>query len=114
MFGPSSRRISIRRTAGRVYRSLDSAAMTDSATPKNATAGVWKLHAEIERSLPEYLRDLERLVNIDCGSYTKEGVDEVGRFVAGFLRDQLGAEVELDANERLGDTVIGRIRSSVA
>jgi glutamate carboxypeptidase len=67
------------------------------------------LQAEIERSLPEYQRDLERLVNTDCGSYTKAGVDEIGRFVAGFLHDQLDAEVELDANERLGDTVIGRI-----
>ena len=30
-----------------------------------------------------YLADLERLVDIDCGSYTPAGVDEVGRFVAG-------------------------------
>ena len=31
--------------------------------------------------LPAYLADLERLVNIDCGSYTPDGVDEVGRWV---------------------------------
>jgi glutamate carboxypeptidase len=64
---------------------------------------------EVRQSGTEYLRDLERLVNIDCGSYTKAGVDEVGRFVAEFLREQLNAVVEIDANERLGDTVIGRI-----
>ena len=63
----------------------------------------------VEALLPDYLRDLERLVNIDCGSYTKAGVDEVGRWTAGFLRDQLGAVVEIDANDKLGDTVIGRL-----
>jgi glutamate carboxypeptidase len=83
--------------------------MTDIPTPANAPDGLTSLQAEIQRSLPEYLRDLERLVNVDCGSYTKAGVDEIGRFVREFLRDQLGAEVEIDANERLGDTVIGRI-----
>src|SRR4051812_41203364 len=71
------------------------------------------LRDEVERSQPEYLRDLEQLVNIDCGSYTKAGVDDVGRFVAGFLREQLGAEIELDANERLGDTIIGRLSGAV-
>ena len=57
---------------------------------------------------PAYLADLERLVNIDCGSYTKAGVDEVGRWVAAELRG-LGAEVEVLPNERLGDTVVGRL-----
>ena len=36
--------------------------------------------------LPAYLADLQRLVDIDCGSYTKVGVDEVGRWVAAALR----------------------------
>ena len=63
---------------------------------------------------PDYLADLERLVNIDCGSYTPAGVDEVGRFVAGFLAD-LGADVEVrpDPTGRLGATVIGTLRGSV-
>ena len=39
-----------------------------------------------------YLADLERLVSIDCGSYTPSGVDEVGRFVEAFLAS-LGADV---------------------
>src|SRR3954451_16484817 len=100
MLGPSSRRISIRRTAGRVYRSVDSAAMTSPATPNNASAELRTLYGEIERPITEYLRDFERLVNIDCGSYTKEGVDEVGRFVAGFLRGQVRGEGEVGAKEQ--------------
>ena len=68
-----------------------------------------RLRSSTERLLPDYLRDLERLVSIDCGSYTKLGVDEVGRFTAGFLRDELGAQVEIVPGERLGDTVVGRL-----
>ncbi len=74
---------------------------------------------EIEASLradeAAYLADLERLVNIDCGSYTPAGVDEVGRFVAGFLAD-LGATVEVrpDPAGRLGATVIGTLKGSAA
>jgi glutamate carboxypeptidase len=62
-----------------------------------------------------YLADLERLVNIDCGSYTPEGVDEVGRFVAGFLAD-LGASVEArpDPAGRLGSTIVSTFRGSAA
>ena len=50
----------------------------------------------VEARLPSFLEDLARLVNIDCGSYTKAGVDEVGRWTAARLR-KLGAE----------DTVVG-------
>lgn len=64
------------------------------------------LRALIGRAEGDYLRDLERLVNIDCGSYTKPGVDEVGRWVADALRD-LGASVNVVSHEELGDTVAG-------
>ncbi len=70
--------------------------------------------AAIERSVrdaePAFLADLQRLVNIDCGSYSPEGVDEVGRFVTGFLQD-VGADVTAhpDPAGRLGSTVIGRL-----
>ena len=40
------------------------------------------VRATIAGDFPDYLDDLERLVNIDCGSYTPEGVNEVGRWVA--------------------------------
>ena len=51
------------------------------------------IEAAVRAAEPAYLADLERLVNIDCGSYTPAGVDEVGSFVAGFLADS-GARVE--------------------
>jgi glutamate carboxypeptidase len=67
------------------------------------------LEAAIREAEPSFLADLERLVNIDCGSYTPGGVDEVGRFVAGFLSDA-GADVEArpDPDGRLGSTIVGR------
>ena len=67
------------------------------------------LHAGLERALPAYLADLEHLVSIDCGSYTKAGVDEVGRWTADRLR-ALGAQVTSHPSERaLGETVIADI-----
>ena len=65
---------------------------------------------------PAYLADLERLVNIDCGSYTA-GVNQV----AGRGREQLerlGATVERAGGgvapdgRPLGDLVVGRIPGS--
>jgi glutamate carboxypeptidase len=71
------------------------------------------IEASLRADEAAYLADLERLVNIDCGSYTPAGVDEVGRFVAGFLAD-LGATVEVrpDPAGRLGATVIGTLGGS--
>jgi glutamate carboxypeptidase len=60
----------------------------------------------VERSLPAYLADLERLVNVDCGSYTKAGVDEIGAWVTDRLRT-LGADVTTEQHDDLGETVIG-------
>jgi len=65
-----------------------------------------RLRAHATAALPGFLADLERLVNIDCGSYTKAGVDEVGRHVAGRMRE-LGADVEVRPDDQLGATVIG-------
>ena len=65
-----------------------------------------QLHARLASAEQEFLRDLELLVNVDCGSYTKAGVDEVGRWVAGRLAE-LGADVRVEANDELGDTVVG-------
>ena len=66
------------------------------------------IEAAVRAAEPAYLADLERLVNIDCGSYTPAGVDDVGSFVAGFLADS-GARVERrpDQSGRFGGTVIG-------
>jgi glutamate carboxypeptidase len=66
------------------------------------------LEAAVRADEPAYLADLERLVNIDCGSYTPAGVDEVGRFVASFMTAH-GARVEVrpDPAGTRGATVIG-------
>ena len=65
-----------------------------------------ELRSALTAAQADYLADLERLVNIDCGSYTKHGVDEVGRWVAQQLRD-LGAQVTNLPHETYGDTVLG-------
>jgi glutamate carboxypeptidase len=69
------------------------------------------LRAAVERSQPGFFDDLRRLVAIDCGSYSKAGVDEVGRIVADRFRT-LGATVEFDRNDELGDTVVGTYAGS--
>ena len=67
-----------------------------------------RVREAVAHQLPDFLGDLERLVAIDSGSYTKAGVDEVGRWVAEALRG-LGAAVEVHPETELGDTVVGRL-----
>ena len=78
-----------------------------STTVIPATAELEGLRAGIAADLPEYLANLERLVNVDCGSYTPAGVNEVGRWTGEFLAE-LGARVEYrpDPAGKLGDTVV--------
>jgi glutamate carboxypeptidase len=65
------------------------------------------LQAAIAADLPSYLVDLRRLVDIDCGSYTPEGVNEVADWAADFLAG-IGATIDRrpDPAGQLGDTVI--------
>jgi glutamate carboxypeptidase len=56
----------------------------------------------------DFLRQLETLVNIDSGSYSRAGVNRIADFCAASLTD-LGAEVERIGHERYGDLVIGRL-----
>ena len=73
-----------------------------------ADAELDALRGIAEAGLPAFLADLERLVNIDCGSYTPAGVNEVADWVAGEMAST-GARVERlpDPQGRYGDTVIG-------
>lgn len=66
------------------------------------------LEAIVQEELPTYLEDLATLVNVDCGSYTKAGVDQVGRWTGRFL-ERLGAEVTYHLHPTLGDTVVGQL-----
>jgi glutamate carboxypeptidase len=64
------------------------------------------LDEAVQDALPAYLEDLARLVDVDCGSYTKAGVDTVGRWVQGAF-EATGAVVAVERDERLGATVLG-------
>jgi glutamate carboxypeptidase len=79
-----------------------------SSLPTPAAAELDGLRTVIAAELPAYLEDLGELVNIDCGSFTPEGVDEVGRWVSAFLTE-LGATVEArpDPEGRFGSTIVG-------
>jgi glutamate carboxypeptidase len=57
---------------------------------------------------PQYLADLAALVNVDCGSYSKAGVDSVGRWASERLAD-LGAAVTVVPHAELGNTVVATI-----
>jgi glutamate carboxypeptidase len=64
------------------------------------------LRTAVAAAEPAFLADLERLVNLDCGSYTRSGVNEVATWTAAFL-ERLGGEVTRhpDPGGILGDTV---------
>jgi glutamate carboxypeptidase len=66
------------------------------------------LRHAVERGFERYLAELEQLVSIDCGSYTRDGVNSVADFCAAQL-EELGARIERFGHGRLGDLVIGRI-----
>jgi len=56
-----------------------------------------------------FLDDLAALVNVDCGTYTKEGVDQVGRWLESRL-NRMGAEVTRFPQQEFGDFLLGRWR----
>ena len=64
------------------------------------------LRARITASQPDLLADLERLVNLDSGSYTRDGVNLVAAWAADRLA-RLGGAVtrHVDPAGRIGDTV---------
>lgn len=70
-----------------------------------------QLEATVAAGRQRFLVELERLCSIDCGSYSPDGVNAVGRSVASAF-EALGGTVEVrpDPAGRLGDTVIGTFR----
>jgi glutamate carboxypeptidase len=81
---------------------------TTGAAASVSPAELTRLHELVLQSQPAYLEDLASLVNVDCGSYTKAGVDRVGRWTTRFL-ERLGATVVAHPGGDLGDTVVGTI-----
>ena len=81
--------------------------MATQTTGSTADLELEGLRASIAADPRGDLADLERLVNIDCGSYTPEGVNEVGRWTARFLED-LGADIDVrpDSTGRFADTIV--------
>ncbi|MGH2380153.1 MAG: M20 family metallopeptidase [Candidatus Limnocylindria bacterium] len=71
------------------------------------------LRRSVEEAHPVFLRELAELVNIDCGSYTPDGVNRVADAV-GTTMTELGFDVERmahhpdDGRPQLGDLLIGR------
>jgi glutamate carboxypeptidase len=66
---------------------------------------------------PQYLAALEAMVNVDCGSYTVDGVNRIAGMCEQRFLDR-GWEVErrphepADGQQRLGDLVIGTLQGS--
>ena len=87
--------------------------MTSPIDPSTPGAGardaeLASLRARLAAAETAFLVDLKHLVGIDSGSWSPAGVDAVGAWVAGFLRD-LGAGVAThpDPDGKLGATVVG-------
>ncbi len=71
------------------------------------------LREVVERTHDAYMADLERLVNTDCGSYTKSGVDIIGRWTMEHLRAMGASSVCGYANDQdLGETVVAEFRGT--
>ncbi len=66
-----------------------------------------KLFEQIAAKEEEMIRELEQLVNIDSGSYTKEGIDQIiSRYEQ--IYTGLGFETEIKVNQEQGNNLIAR------
>jgi glutamate carboxypeptidase len=76
----------------------------DESLPQIQAISAW-----LERRLPQFLADLETLVNVDCGTANKAGVDAVGRL----FRERLlaaGCELAEFPLADYGDCVLATLR----
>jgi glutamate carboxypeptidase len=83
--------------------------MTSSLMP----ASLSHLRREVERRLPAFLEELEAIVEIESGSYTKTGVDAVVTWMADRL-SRLGAAVARHPHDTLGDTLVATFQDGTA
>ena len=68
-----------------------------------------RIRGSLDAALDDYLLDLATLVNRDCGTTYKAGVDEVIDWVEVRMR-QLGAMVQRRVEEKYGDMLLARWR----
>ena len=89
------------------------AAMAATPTPLVAPEELAAIRASVEAAYPAFLVELKQLVNTDCGSYTKAGVDAVGRWVGERLRTLGAASLTSHDNALgLGETVVAEFRGA--
>jgi glutamate carboxypeptidase len=75
------------------------------------------LRSKVRLLYPQYLADLETLVNVDCGTFVRDGVNRVASFMQGRFESN-GWTVERrshdgqEPGERLGDVVVARLDGS--
>src|SRR5204862_289293 len=88
---------------------------TDGSGPNaSARSALSSRREAVASSYVRYLAELEELVNIDCGSYTPDGVNAIATHVEAEL-SRMGAEVERiphrasHGEQQLGDLVVGRL-----
>jgi glutamate carboxypeptidase len=83
-------------------------------SPQPGSPPLSVLREAVASTFDRYLAELEELVNIDCGSYTREGVNAVATHVEAELA-RLGADVKriphrpVGDESQLGDLVVGRL-----
>jgi glutamate carboxypeptidase len=83
-------------------------------SPQPGSPSLSVLREAVASTFDRYLAELEELVNIDCGSYTPEGVNAVATHVEAELA-RMGADVEriphrpVDREPPLGDLVVGKL-----
>lgn len=71
------------------------------------------LREAFEAKLDAYMRDLQALTAIDCGTHEKAGIDAVAAIVAERLHE-VGATVEIIENQDAGNDVVGRVEGAGA
>jgi len=76
--------------------------------------GMERLHlmkSWLEEHLPEYLQNLGALVNVDCGTTNKAGLDQVGRLFRGCLSDA-GFKLTEYPSAHYGDCCLATLQGS--
>src|SRR5690349_16288786 len=75
-----------------------------------------KKHPMVERAeriMEPYLEDLKAIVNIDSGTYTKAGVDRVGRYLQERFAD-FGFTTSVDRQQEYGDNLVATHKGNAA